>query len=664
MKKIRNLFKMSENKEIIWIYAAAVLFFIILILVIMKSTGGKLTPYLSEGYGNLTIARTWVNGHPLKINPGEPRTTASPDYLYPLFLSAGNFIGFSGKYGTVLWMFLFNFILFMGAAYFLWRITKEYFPSARKSITLISILFAPIFSNFFAGTNFPLFFFSFMGAIAFLNSLPLFLTFSILSGLSRPEGIIVYLVLSSIYYFSPGKKKVYPLIAGVLPLFIPLLINYLINGDILPQGVVPLSLFKYTGFTAAIKTGMATFLDQIKSSILAYYSTSQDIGMSQGGSFFYFLPPLLIPVFIWGIFKSEKKWLYLPLIIYTLILLLGDSFTIYAGTHYSRHVIVVYPFIFAFALDGVRNIKIKNKAIFPYLIIFFSIFIISQELILFSDISERSRIRAKAKKMAEWVKNNTEKGTSILSGQTPYETDFWIDNRKIVSISPAINPHFGRWIKYYFRTTEQTELIQRFYRDIDYILIDVNKISPTDNWLLSFSSGYKKYYEFAGKKMVIQKVNLNQLKDPPPYPAPLDELDVGDPISEKNHDYVALKSSDSRYQRPLYVESNFCDGGRLITKKERFKIFLPPENLTLICRYRGEFNGFKPGLKREEIKVDLKENPYTVKLDGKTINKGVLNPKTGFFYLTIQLTGKNRYSTVEIEGNYVSFHYWLYNKNM
>ena len=35
---------------------------------------------------NLSVARSWVHGHPLQINPGEPETTILSDLLTPLFV--------------------------------------------------------------------------------------------------------------------------------------------------------------------------------------------------------------------------------------------------------------------------------------------------------------------------------------------------------------------------------------------------------------------------------------------------------------------------------------------------------------------------------------------------------------------------------------------------
>ena len=76
----------------------------------------------------LSVARSWVHGHPLQIIPGDPPSTILADLLSPLFFSIGYWLGFTSPSHFILWAYIECLFIGFLSAYFLWRAFNNFIP--------------------------------------------------------------------------------------------------------------------------------------------------------------------------------------------------------------------------------------------------------------------------------------------------------------------------------------------------------------------------------------------------------------------------------------------------------------------------------------------------------------------------------------------------------
>jgi hypothetical protein len=344
----------------------------------------------SDGYVDLLQAKACYEGHSLSIYPGDAPFTINPK-PYAMVLSIGYWLGFRGQDSFIFWTYLINLIMLLSSALFLYRFFNRFFPEVAFPSTLLSSLFAPIFYNFFSCTTMPLIFLFISGALSFLESLPIFLLFSLLAGFSRSEGILYYLFLSSIY-LGLNRKNTVKIVAGLVLLFSPFLINRIVIGQKVSQEIVTQLMFKYDSFSNVIELGAINFINHIKSTILGLYNPRETFGIDYRGSSIFTLPPLFFIFSIFGMTYEKRKYLVIPTLVFLLLLIAGDSVTLFTGVGYNRHLLCIFPLIFAFSLIGIIKIDKIVKGFLPIFATFFALFFLSQEIILFGKYKKQHLI--------------------------------------------------------------------------------------------------------------------------------------------------------------------------------------------------------------------------------------------------------------------------------
>lgn len=650
-----------KDKRFLLIILLIILFWIIL-LQIGHSPHSGWTLSNPDGYVNLISARTWIEGHPYRINSGDPISTAPPDYIYPVLVASGHLLGFDSKELLVLWTYILNLILIIGSTLFLFRFFNCFFGEVAFVSSLVSILFPPIFINFFGGTDFPLFFFFFSGALASLKNLPLFLFFAIGAGLSRAEGLLPYLFLSFLFLAINNRKGWWKLALGILPILIPLFLNLRFTGSLMPQGVAPQFLFHYGSIEDGLEQVSFNIINHIKSTLFGLYRPGEVFGTWKKADSFGSLPPFLFIFFIIGLTQRERRWIALPAAIFLILLILGDSLTVFSGIHYSRHTLPLFPLIFAISFSGMFLVEKKIKGLYRVLLVLILTFMFFQTIPVFTKCKSLTAQMQRSKEVGIWAEENIAKGSSIFLLES--EVAYWINSHRLIFLSPATDPIFGRYIKFYNRDTETCELIQRCYGETSYLL--TGTYIPIVKWLEQFKRESPRIFSWIGteEKIFLYHLDLTPLRVRRFKEKIVDEIDIADPISEKGHDYNRISSSPTRLcQFPGRINGCY-DAGRVTEGEESFSMKRSENGLSLICLLGKEFNGYQVLLTGEEKKVSFKlEDPhYQVSIDGEEIAKERIEGDEDLLEIPIPAGIKKEKVRITVKGRFVSYHYWIKEK--
>lgn len=642
------------------------LLWIILLQTVFTASDGKFLLFSGDGYILLQHAKGWFEGHPLSIYPEETTVPKNP-IPYAMLLSTGHWLGFKSDNAFIFWTYLINLFMLFGSALFLYRFFSKYFPEVVLPSTLLSTLFAPVFYNFFTCTTMPLVFLLISGALAFLGSLPFFLLFAILAGLSRNEGVLYYLFLSSLY-LGINKKHIWQITMGLIPLFFPFFINRILIGQKVTQGTVSQILFHYGSFVDVLETGTINFINHFKSTILGLYNPTEHFGLQSQGTNIFTLPPLFF-IFTFLGFLKKNKVMAIVSASFLIILLLGDSFIVFTGLDYNRHILSVFPVIFAFSFLGIKNIDKSIKGFFPSILILFGIFFAAQEILLFSDINKNTRSAKRGIEVAEWLNKNLPEQTKILASPAAKEfVIFGADDMRFVLLSPNLNPIFGKYTNSFLDYTETSELLQKFNHDVKYYLSkDKTPKNLLENLLLNFAKEDPHVFKWIGEsdKYTLYSIDLSPLTEKRFDKDVIDEVDIGDPSSESIHEYKRVNLNNQEFVQILPKIKDFYDAGRITEGYETFSVkFSQKTKNQLTCLLGKKYGGVQIMLGKslfvKQVEFDLNDPYFEIFINGKQIHTGKLEEDYQLIDIEIpkEIISSDRI-IVEVRGRFTSYHYWI-----
>lgn len=648
-----------------------VLLLIILLWVILLQvvyTSENFYVFSGDGYVLLKHAKAWYEGHPLSIYPDENVPPKSPN-PYAMLLSIGHWLGFKSNNAFIFWTYLINLIMFSGSALFLYRFFNRFFPEVAFPSTLLSTLFAPIFYNFYSCTTMPLLFLAISGALAFLGYLPFFLLFAIIAGYAKGEGILYYLFLSSLY-LSINKKHTRQIAIGLIPLFFPFLINRILIGQKMTQGTVSQILFHYDHPLQVLKAGTTNFINHLKSTILGLYRPTDTFGLHSQATGTYTLPPLFFIFTILGFLKRNKT-MAIATASFLLILLAGDSFIVFTGLGYNRHILCVFPLLFAFSFLGIKKIDENLQGFFYTMLVFFGIFFITQEILMFSYINEKVKSARRGKEVAEWLNKNLPDKTKIFDRTADNLTILYeAENMRLIFLTPNLSPVLGKYIKSFFRDTEITELIQRFHYDVKYLLIkEEPKKAILEHFLKDFAKGDPHVFSWIGEyeKFALYSIDLSPLAKKRFEKDVIDEIDIGDPSSESTHNYKRVNLGDTEFIQILRKIKGIYDAGRVTEGYETFSVKLSEkEGTQLTCLLGKSFEGAKLIVEQtifnQRVQFDLTDPYFEIFINDKKISADEIKEDYQLININIPEEINEERIIVKVRGRFVSYHYWIRKK--
>jgi hypothetical protein len=643
---------------------------VILLQVVYTSSDGNFLLFSEDGYILLQHTKAFIEGSPLSFYPEESAVSRGLD-PYSFILSLGYWLGFKGTNSFIFWTYLINLIMLLGSALFLYRFFNRFFPELALPITLLSTLFAPIFYNFFSCTTMSLLFLTISGALAFLGCLPFFLLFAILPSLARSEGILYYFFLSSLY-LGINRKHAPQIAIGLIPFVCPFFINRILIGQKVSQGTVSQILFHYGSIADVLNIGTINFINHFKSTILGLYMPGETFGVNSQASSIYTLPPLFFIFTILG-FTQKNKFMAISVASFLLILIIGDSLITFTGVGYNRHLLSLFPLIFAFSFLGIKSVNEKIQGILPIMLIIFSLFFISQEMLLFLEINKNIKRAKRGMEIAEWLDENLPDKTEIFDSiENTKSIVYGTDKIRFVFLTPNLNPIFAKYIETFFKDTERSELIQNFHNNVKYLLIkEKARTTTVENFLISFSKEDPHVFKWIGEydKYILYSIDLSPLTKVRFEENVIDEIDIGDPSSELSHDYKRANLNNSQFIQTLHEIKGIYDAGRATEGFETFSVNLSPEssNQQLTCLLGKSFDGVKLILEQSiiyrKVNFNLDDPYFEILLDGKQIYEDAI--KEDYQLININLPeGINRDKVkVTVKGRFVSYHYWIIGKD-
>ena len=343
-----------------------------------------------------------------------------------------------------------------------------------------------------------------------------------------------------------------------------------------------------------------------------------------------------------------------------MFLIVGDAFTIYAGTHQNRHIHVLTPLFLGFAIYFLNSLTSYKKILYGSAITFFSVLFLLQFYCGLNDRKPNIEKLAFNKEIVDYINDEWPEYHILVQDMGPL---YWMDHRqKMHFLYVSVDPYLGRYVKYYNHVLEVSEYIQRYY-PYRVIFIDYPGQSIITQWLLLFEEKPLKTYMLKYKKYgEVKMLDLTKTHDLPPYENPYSELDVGDPFSEKDHHYKYVDDLERPIGGCLVEGEDFWDGGRPYVVSEQFQLPVPPEGGILLCRYKGLFQGnILEQNDSSRIDLNIEQSHIKIYSDELSVFDELVTFDKGFSYLEVPLdAGGERH--IKVEGLINSFHYWVYKK--
>ncbi len=666
--------KINQRKNGILVYLF--LFFVVIITLesAYYSSCKEWTFSSPDAYAEMSISKRIAQGMWFKLNSDEPPSTITPGFLNPLIWSLIYKLSFNNDEFFTFLLFIWGALCLFFTLIFIYRTLREFFGEISIFYLFFIILFPFFFFNYFMGLNFSLFSLLFWGTFAYLKNGLKFLIFAFPLCLTRPDSPFAILFFTSVYFFTLKKKqKKYFLIFFSLFLFslLQFIMNYLLTGNFITYGVKPQLIFHYYSLSQGISKGIETFLNQTKAFFIGSFPSTVKIAtFLKGGHLIPFLGMLALTAFL----DKKNRVLFSSFLIYFIILLLGDSFTIFSAIHLNRHMAHTYPLWIFMAIYGTKNLlraSEKYEVSFILLIFYFSFFVLNWVYGL-AEYADGVKLSYLYKKSAQSAVKIIPPDKEVIV-EDVYFFYYGMNKLKVRIFTPAFYPYLGKYVSKYFRLTERSKLIQRFLHNCEYYYK-----TPTDVLMYQILPFIRdtlwQNYE-PSVPTALFRIDLTKIKKesflPPPYKL-IWELDVGDPISEKESKYFYFTDIEgipaSGFDKGIIRSDTIWDVGRLIIGCEEFEIKVVPNDTNyFVIRFGDKFNHW--------IMQKYTLNPLKIKFQEVKINIS-FNDKYYFFMKIKNLPESfqekiikippaivsNKKIKVHVKGNYISYHYFVYSK--
>lgn len=340
-------------------------------------TDGFLTLPLDDAYIFLHYARNFAQGHPLEYNVGDPPTTGVTSYLYLLILTPLALV-FPGADQLVWAAFAVNVVLY-GANVFLFGkiIQKQLDGQYTLPATAAFAACGPVTFHSFAGMDAGVFIFTLLFALWAFGQAQDKNRFGLLAGAlallaaARPEGIAAAAVVAAFALAGKGRgtpwKRKVVVIAGLAPVPVYFLVNYLATGYTTPQGFLSKSIWAPASVPAIYRLGevLRFFFFVIKDVLMGLAGTYQravhnlNIPDAAAGVF----PPLSLVLFVLGWGRAARRsWAAgtaTPAFLAGTVFLVGvvlSCFFLPYPRHFLRYLTPFFPLFIVGVLAGVDGV--------------------------------------------------------------------------------------------------------------------------------------------------------------------------------------------------------------------------------------------------------------------------------------------------------------------
>ncbi len=702
----------SKSKQGILLALLAILISLLYLQGNLYSTRGRLVFPTDDGYIYFQYARQFASGHPFQYNTGDPPSTGATGFLYLLILSFVHLIGLRGD-GLVYFAFFFGALLFALSAIVAYKMGERL---GRKALgltfALLFLLNGAITWGYLCGMEVALF-----TALLLLTSHSVIVgleenrylrtvIWSSLLVLARPEGLIVgssivlLLTINKVVLRRDEARR-----RGTFLLPIPwvisvayLLLNYLLTGRIAPTSgsskglwVAPTSLIFILDHATSFLVGA------IKGIFGGYFPYAAPVGFRGIGASRYFAPFSLL-FFLFGSFpfllsELRERRIGVSTILFACFSLgvLTVAFSSSFGFQNHRYLIPFYPLFLFFLVQGVfflgdRLSQGRDRDNLRLgMVIFFLLFsLLSQARLFLHYVRLGGFLRRTVVETAEWLDEKTEPDAVI--GLFDAGAMKYYGRRKIIDLLGLTTTELfgahragGGTLYEYLSPLEQDSRPAYFVIQSNFVERNpwVTSIYPLLGQVVyQTRSAY-------GPTMVVYQADwrLAAASDRPSDQSLkaleglrlIDSLDVGLLRDERRSRYKSRPDYPD-YRIPVFThqgtsgEEEFADAGRVIMGSESFTIrTLPERELHILMRTTGRCRAYRssPFLSGYLEAATTSPNRLALWVNGKRIREQEIEiaQNESWSEVILRVPRANIVSeltSVEINGNYTSFHYWFF----
>ncbi len=433
-------------------------------------------PFLSADlYAEAIYSIKIAEGLFFKLNPDEGFSNFPSGYLHPFIYALLYLLSFKNKDLFILYTYVFNTFIFIITIFVIKNFYRKFFKEESNFPFILLILSVPFTFNFYLTLNFPLYTLFFYLSLYFIDKKKFFILFYLLLVLTRPEGIILFpFYILYKFYKDKGLGNIFFILTLILISIFPFLINKILTGYFNTLAVRAQSLFFNQEFKSALIKGFKTFFKHLAAIFLGF--PILNIKISEYLSSIIY-PPLFLFFIILYLFK-EKNLLITFLFILFLLILFLDSFTIFTGIHFSRHIAYFYPFLILLFYRSLKNIRnFLPYLYFIYFLVFFSVFLITLRI----DLEASKTFKINALKAGSLIPDKSE----VLIYSDPYFFFYNIDRLKINFLSPSFNPICAKKIENF---------------------IDKDKLERTYIYIISTYYSNAEYYYDTKERLILKKL--------------------------------------------------------------------------------------------------------------------------------------------------------------
>ena len=215
----------------------------------------------------------------------------------------------------------------------------------------------------------------------------------------------------------------------------------------------------------------------------------------------------------------------------------------------------------------------------------------------------------------------------------------------------------------YLRNTELFEILQDRYLDIKYYIAEGwQEDKPIQKFrkAILFKGGVPLF-----TPVEVWEIDLTPLEEKPPCKNILYDLDVGNPVSERNFQYHYFYSFSTQgfLQKGMEDGKEIYDGGRIIDGFEEFIIKNPErKKIALVMRTGGTFKGWERWkFNYSNVERSFPYLEFEIEVNNQTISKKRIENPSNFVIYEIYLPD-SPVLKMRIKGKYMSFHYWIIEK--
>lgn len=330
---------------------------------LFAATDGHFVPQVVDLYLVCQYARAMAEGHPFHYYPGEPASTGATSLLHTALLAAAHAAGIRGEW-------LVAFAVLSGAGFFLasvfacWRIggllggEREGFLAGA-----LVALGGPVVWGFLYGSDISLAMLLASWLCQSLltewhgRSLARGIVAAVLLGLTRPEAVLVGVVLGLAWTLGPGRTLrgagralVWMPAAGGLAVAA---LHRWLTGLWVGTSVADKSLLANYGFADSVALLSEYGVDVLRGLLLGLYPSEATIGFSRGWAPFFF-PPLGLLLILLALVRAPEP-LRPPLrlwIVIVAVLYVAVSPSMFMGTHFNRYLMWAFPTLLALCATG------------------------------------------------------------------------------------------------------------------------------------------------------------------------------------------------------------------------------------------------------------------------------------------------------------------------